>query len=169
LGERISLVTIQYIDGNVQKGGRLTPRLVGFMDDIEREFFEMFCSVTGVGVKKALRAMVRPPQDIARAIEQKDVKSLSTLPGIGGATAEKIVAALRRKMAKFALIVPRDDPGDPVTQLEQDLVEQTYQILITLGHTELDARKQLERILGIKKKFDTVDDLLQAVYENSRP
>jgi len=42
LGEEISLYTIQYIDGNVQKGGRMTPRLIGFASEIEREFFELF-------------------------------------------------------------------------------------------------------------------------------
>ena len=166
IGQPVSLLTIQYIDGNVQKGGRMTPRLVGFTSEIEREFFEYFCSVAGVGVKKALRAMVRPPQDVARAIEQQDIKSLATLPGIGASTAEKIVAALRRKMAKFALIVPRE-PGDPVDQVEHDIVEDTYQILLTLGHSELDARKQLERSLRTKKKFRDVDELLQSVYDNS--
>ena len=98
VGSEVSLLTIQYIDGNVQKGGRMTPRLIGFNSEIEREFFELFCSVDGLGVKKALRAMVRPVQDVARAIEQQDTKVIATLPGIGPATAERIVAKLRRRM-----------------------------------------------------------------------
>ena len=64
VGERVSLFTIHYFDGDPSRG-RVTPRLVGFLSEVEREFFEMFCSVDGVGAKKALRAMVRPVQDIA--------------------------------------------------------------------------------------------------------
>jgi Holliday junction DNA helicase RuvA len=166
IGNRVSLHTIQYIDGNVQKGSRMTPRLVGFISEIEREFFELFCSVDGVGVKKALRAMVRPVQDVARAIEQQDLKSIATLPGIGPSIAERIVAKLRRKMPKFALMVPRDS-ADPEARIERDIVEETFQILCTLGHTEFDARKLLETALGGKKKFKDVESLILAVYEQS--
>ena len=167
LGEEISLFTIQYIDGNVQKGGRMTPRLIGFASEIEREFFEHFCSVGGVGVKKALRAMVRPVQDLARAIEQQDIKTMSTLPGIGAATAESICAKLRRKMPKFALMVPRGDTPENMTQVERDIVEETYQILMKLGHSEPEARSLLEAPLASKKKFKDLDALFQAVYDNT--
>src|SRR5438046_7315926 len=92
-------------------GGRMTPRLVGFLSAIDREFFEIFCSVDGVGVRKALRAMTRPVRELARTIQDQDVKILATYPGIGEATAERIVAKLRRKVGKFALIV---SPGEPV-------------------------------------------------------
>ena len=46
-GDEISLHTIQYIDGNAAKGGRLTPRLIGFLNEVEREFFELICTVDG--------------------------------------------------------------------------------------------------------------------------
>ncbi len=87
--------------------GRMTPRLIGFLSEIEREFFELFCSVDGVGVKKALRAMVRPVKEVATAIEEQDAKTLSSLPGIGPAMAERIIAKLRRKVPKFALMAVR--------------------------------------------------------------
>ena len=75
-GEAISLHTIQYIDGNVSKGGKLTPRLIGFLNEVEREFFELICTVDGLGVKKALRAMVRPVAEFAELIQAKDAKGL---------------------------------------------------------------------------------------------
>jgi len=165
LGERISLYTIHYIDGNVQKGGRMTPRLIGFASVIEREFFELFCSVDKIGVKKALRAMVRPVQDIARAIEQQDIKTISTLPGIGPSTAEKVAATLRRKMAKFALMVPTGE--DSELDIERNVIDETYQILLALGHGESEARQLLEVPISSKKEFKDVDSLLQAVYDQS--
>ncbi len=82
MGKEITLHTIHYIDGNASTGGRLTPRLVGFLSIPEREFFELFCSVDGVGVKKALRAMTQPVQDTAIMIEQQDAKGLSGLRGL---------------------------------------------------------------------------------------
>ncbi|MBX3417592.1 MAG: Holliday junction DNA helicase RuvA [Pirellulaceae bacterium] len=166
VGSPISLHTIHYLEGNPQKGGRMVPRLVGFLSEVEREFFEQFCSVDGVGVKKALRAMVRPVQDIAKAIEQQDFKSVSTLPGIGAAMSERIVAKLRRKMGKFALLVSRDESGI-VDQAQHSVVDDTYLILCSLGHSEADARQLLDAALATKKKFKDVDELLQAVYDNS--
>ncbi|MBW8883745.1 MAG: Holliday junction DNA helicase RuvA, partial [Planctomycetia bacterium] len=44
VGQPISLHTIYYMDGDPSRG-RVTPRLVGFISEVEREFFEMFCSV----------------------------------------------------------------------------------------------------------------------------
>ena len=167
VGSEVSLLTIQYIDGNVQKGGRMTPRLIGFNSDIEREFFELFCSVDGLGVKKALRAMVRPVQDVARAIEQQDTKVIATLPGIGPATAERIVAKLRRKMPKFALMVTATGDLGESESVERGAVDETFQILLSLGHSESDARTLLEAPLATKAKYKDVESLLQAVYDQT--
>ncbi len=165
LNEEVRLHTIEYIEGNAA-GGRMTPRLVGFLSDVERQFFEMFCSVDGVGVKKALRAMVRPVQDVAVQIEQQDTKSLSTLPGIGPATAERIVAKLRRKMSRFALLVTSDEaPAEH--DVPRDVVHMTFEALLTLGHSEADARRMLDTALASKEKFKEVEDLLRAIYRNT--
>ena len=145
--------------------GRLVPRLIGFMSDVEREFFDLFCSVDGVGVKKALRAMIRPVQEVAALIEEQDAKALSALPGIGPATSERIIAKLRRKMPKFALLVGRDEVSEEETR--RDVVSDTYDVLRSLGHGEADARKLIDGVLATKKKFKDVESLLQAVYRSS--
>jgi Holliday junction DNA helicase RuvA len=163
IGKNISLHTIHYIDGNAAQGGRLMPKLVGFLTTIERDFFELFCSVDGVGVKKALRAMVRPVQDTAVMIEQQDAKGLSTLPGVGPATAEKIIATLRRKMPRFALLVRRELPGAEVQG--PGVVEETFQALWVLGHGEAEARKLIEQALAVSKKFKDTESMIQAIYQ----
>ncbi len=76
INKETSLHTIEYFEGDPTRG-RLTPRMVGFTSGIEREFFELFCQVDGVGVKKALRAMVRPVQEVAMLIEDQDAKGLA--------------------------------------------------------------------------------------------
>lgn len=162
IGHETSLHTIEYLEGN-QMASRLTPRLVGFLNPIEREFFELFCQVDGVGVKKALRSMVRPVQEVAALIEDQDAKGLAALPGIGPATAERVIAKLRRKVPKFALLVGRDLPADVAT--ERDILSESFDALRALGHGESEARKLLDDALGRKKKYKDVDEMLRAVYE----
>lgn len=164
-GEIISLHTIQYLDGNPAQG-RLTPRLLGFLNVAEREFFELICQVDGVGMKKALRAIVRPVNEVAALIEEQDVKGLSALPGIGPATAERIVAKLRRKVPKFALLVAAP-AGDDEERL--DVFEQGFEVLKSLGHHESDARRLLEPILQSKRKIKDVDELIREVYARQHP
>jgi holliday junction DNA helicase RuvA len=164
VGSDVALHTIEYLEGNPAQG-RLTPRLVGFQSIVERQFFEMFCSVDGVGAKKALRAMVRPVQDVALQIEQQDGKALATLPGIGSATAERIIAKLRRKMSRFALLVTEDVVAE--TDTPRDVVRDAYESLLTLGHGDADARRLIDAVIATKEKFKDTESLLHAVFRHT--
>ena len=163
IGKEISLHTIEYLEGNPMQG-RMTPRLIGFLNGIEREFFELFCQVDGVGVKKALRAMIRPVEEVAQLIEDQDAKGLTLLPGVGPATAERIIAKLRRKVPKFALLVGRDAPAS--ADVPRDVVSEAFEVLRALGHGEPEARRLLDEAMSRKKKYKDVEALLQTVYEN---
>jgi len=165
LGQEISLKTIEYIEGNPQQG-RLTPRMVGFLSDVELEFFELVCSVDGMGVKKTLRAMVRPVRDIADAIEQQDVKELSLLPGIGPAMSERIIAKLRRKMAKFALMVAKEFPE--AAAAERGVLAEAYDALLSLGYHANEAREKLDAVASGKKTYKSVEDVILAIYQQQR-
>ena len=166
IGEEISLRTIEYLDGNPQQG-RLTPRMVGFMNDIECDFFAIICQVDGVGVKKALRAMVRPVREVATAIEEQDARQLATLPGVGPAMAERIIAKLRRKMARFALMIDQAVPagGD---RTSRPIAEDAYEALVSLGHTSIDAREKIESALQNLPEAKSVDELLTEIYRRQR-
>jgi Holliday junction DNA helicase RuvA len=176
VGEFVSLHTIFYIEGG-QMGSRMTPRLVGFVSAIDRQFFEIFCSVDGVGVRKALRAMVRPVRDLARTIQDQDVKMLATYPGIGEATAERIVAKLRRKVGIFTLIVGQAEGPEATTSaeangqaesVEPDVIRDTFAALLSVGHTESQARQAIDHVLAGKKKFKSVADMIDAIYQQNR-
>ncbi len=168
INKEISLHTMLYFDGNPMQG-RMVPRMLGFQSEVEREFFDLFCSVDGLGVKKAMRAMIRPVRDIAIAIEEQNVKFLSGLPGIGAATAERIVAKLRRKVSKFALIVARDSDKNCVQEEQLDVLAETFEALLALGHSEADARRLIDSTLeSAKKKFTDSAALIQAIYMNNR-
>ena len=165
VGEIVRLHTLDYIEGNAQ-GGRLTPRLVGFQTEPERQFFDLFCSVDGVGVKKALRAMVRPVNELAILIDQQDAKGLSALPGIGPATSERIIAKLRRKMPRFALMVQQEIATD-TNDASSEVVKETFDALVTLGHSESDARKLIDDAIATGKKFKDIESLLTAIYQRT--
>jgi Holliday junction DNA helicase RuvA len=167
LGETVTLFSIEYIEGNPMQG-RLIPRLVGFITEAEREFFELFCEVDGVGVKKALRALVRPIRDIAAAIQNQDKEILSTLPGVGEATAERIIAKLRRKVAKFALMVDHAATG-PVAEVEPTAVQDAFAALLSVGHSESEARALLDKALPSGKKFKSAADILEEIFRLAPP
>src|SRR4051812_10000926 len=102
-GQEITFHITEYLEGN-SSGNRFIPRRVGFLHEHELEFFELFCTVDKIGVKKALKAMAFSVKTIADAINRQDTKWLSALPGIGPTTAEQIVTTLKRKVMKFTLL-----------------------------------------------------------------
>lgn len=164
-GREITLYTSHYLDGNLMQG-RVVPRLIGFLSEPELEFFELFCTVDKVGVRKAIKALGRPVRDIADAIQRQDARWLTQLPGIGAATAEQIVATLRRKVTKFALMAmptERMPPAQPTTV--SDLLEDAYQALLSVGHSPTEARSRLDKVLAGGKSFKAVEDILLEIYK----
>jgi Holliday junction DNA helicase RuvA len=167
IGQELTLHTNEYLDGNPMQG-RVVPRLIGFMAEAEMEFFELFCTVDKVGVRKAIKALVRPIKEIADAIQRQDSKWLTTLPGIGTATAEQVIATLKRKVTKFALMVtPRDgdDRTVPATVVDGNLIEDAYQALLGVGHSPMEARSRLDKVLSGGRTFKSVEDILLEIYK----
>jgi Holliday junction DNA helicase RuvA len=162
IGQNVALHTLEFLEGNPTRGN-LVPRLVGFLSEVEREFFDLICEVDGVGVRKALRAMVRAVGEIATAIEEQDAVLLATLPGIGAATAERMIAKLRRRMPKFALLVARELPGDAAAA-GADVLSETFEVLRSLGHSESDARRLVDALRDGRKKYRDVQEALEAIY-----
>jgi Holliday junction DNA helicase RuvA len=148
--------------------GRIVPRLIGFLTEAELEFFELFCTVDKVGVRKAIKALVRPVREMADAIQRQDAKWLTTLPGVGPSTADQIIATLRKKVTKFALMP--DGQGKVETApsratMDGNLIEDAYQALLTVGHSPMDARNLLDKALGAGKSFKSAEDILLEIYK----
>src|SRR5205823_11410853 len=140
IGHEITLHTSHFLDGNPMQG-KVVPRLLGFTSEFELEFFELFCTVDKVGTRKAIKALVRPIKEIANAIQRQDSKWLTTLPGVGAATAEQIIATLRRKVIRFALMAPAAaapasggaPASAPAAVVDGNVLEEAYQALLSLG------------------------------------
>ena len=162
-GLDIRLHISHYLE-SIANGARFVPRLIGFLHESELEFFELFCTVEKIGVKKALKALARPVKEIADAISRQDAKWLATLPGIGATTAEQIVTTLKRKVTKFALT--SDVAGEPtaVAGPQAKLVEDVYAALMGLGLNPLDARSRLDYLLQSGLPFATFDDAMKLIF-----
>lgn len=159
----LTLYTIYYIDGGMA-GGHLTPKLVGFLDPLDREFFEAFTKVPGVGFMRALKCLIRPLNEIALAIERGDTEFLKKLPFIGAKTAERIVTDLRGKMSKFAL-ARSDEPLSVETESVLDLKAEAIQVLEQLEYSHAEAQRMATEILARHKNLKSVDEFLRKVFE----
>lgn len=142
------------------------PLLVGFVREVEQEFFERFITVDGLGPTKAVRAMVRPVHEIADAIERRDAAFLRRLPGFGSRTAEKVIAALHGKMGKYALLLAA---AGPARSEAPDFKEEVVEILTRqLGHRAVEARRMVEEALTRAPGLDSAEALFQEVYRLER-
>ncbi len=162
LGETVDLHISYHVSANQPR-----PLLVGFLREVEQEFFERFITVDGLGPTKAMKAIVHPIERIADAIERKDVGFLRRLPGIGERTAEKIVAALHGKMGKYALLrtEARVSAEEPVL----DFREEVIQVLTgQLGHRSPEARRMVEDALRRNPTITSAEALFQEVYRAER-
>ncbi len=159
LGSDVVLHTLHFMEGDPSHGA-ITPRLIGFASEADREFFKVFTTVKGIGVRKALRALVRPAAEISAAIQAKDAKLLITLPGIGKRAAETIVAELHGKVEKFA--------GELTLTSETELPDaatEAIAVLIQLGEKRPDATALIERVMAVAPELDSPEEILQKAYK----
>lgn len=189
-GREVTLHVLEYLEGN-SGGNRFVPRRVGFLTEQELDFFELFCTVEKIGVKKALKAMARPVREIADAINRQDARWLSSLPGIGATTAEQIVTTLKRKVTPFLMgptpaataapaepsavveakpggkrkAAAAEPPPAPASNLPDGrIVEDVYQALMGLGLSPVEARTRLDGLLSCGKPFATMEEALTLVF-----
>lgn len=120
--------------------------LFGFLTTAEKELFGQLLSVSGVGPKLALNILSHiPAEDLRAALAGGDVKRLSSLPGIGKKTAERLVLELKEKILKSGPPAPRTAlSGAPAPVA--DPLEDILSALVNLGYKESQARKVLESL-----------------------
>ena len=173
LPERISdqgeveVITFHYQQLEVGRGIQV---LIGFLNDIEREFFSRFISVSGVGPRAALKALTLPIPVIAQAIDDADLSVLRSLPGIGEQRAKEIVAKLQGKVGKYALIQTKDatPAGARTVRLAPELEDEAVAVLVQLEYKKPDAKCMVRVALERNPKVATVEELLNEVYRQQR-
>ncbi|MFH1201972.1 MAG: Holliday junction branch migration protein RuvA [Candidatus Omnitrophota bacterium] len=159
----IRLITYHYLASEPSKS---IPVLIGFLDEIEKEFFEKFITVSGIGPKAALRALSEPISVIAQAIDRADARFLSSLPGIGPQRAKEIIARLQGKVGKFGLM--KDAKDRLKVSEKEDLEQEALQVLIHLQYKKKEALDMIHMALSRAPQVSTVEELLNEVYRQKK-
>jgi len=164
LGQQVTLHTMEYYEAS-SVGGNLTPRLIAFLHPEDRAFFARFITVKGVGVRRALKALVEPTSRVAAGIESGEAKALARLPGIGKRAADQIIAELKGKVADFALGAPDQlEPPVAAGQRWTDEQRDALEVMIALGERRAEAQRWLERAFQLHPGSRTPDEWVRLAY-----
>ena len=158
--ERIELVTYYYLQTDPS---RSIPTMIGFINEVEKEFFEKFITVSGVGPKAACKALILPFSEIADAIDKGDTSLLKTLPGIGEQRAREIVAKLQGRVGKFGLIQDKHPSGKGA--IREDAKAEALSVLLQLQYKKKEAEDMLRKALERSPNIKTSEELLNEVYK----
>lgn len=177
----IPTAVMQRVDESIRSDGSITlrtfhyhqvepsksfPVLIGFLNEIEKDFFQVFITVSGIGPRAALKALNKPISTIARAIDEGNVSFLKSLPGIGEQRAREIVAKLQNKVAKFGLI--QDMASEASVRIQQtgdrDIAAEALEVLIQLEYKKSEAQAMIKKALEQSPSIGTTEELLNVVY-----
>lgn len=135
IGEQIKLFTCQVVrEDDIS--------LYGFVSKEERSLFTLLLSVSGIGPKVSLALISSFPVDkLVAAITSGNVALISSVPGIGKKTAQKLVIELKDKVAKAYALKPAD-LALGITE-ESPLIGDAIAALIALGYSSREARQAI--------------------------
>jgi Holliday junction DNA helicase RuvA len=127
--------------------------LYGFASNDEKIAFEKLISISGIGPTLAQKILsgIDPP-DLADAIARTDTRKLSSIPGVGKKTAERICLELRDKLTLSEATVP-------ATPSRSSIDDDVQSALVNLGYRPKDAEVALAKArqeLGTEAEFSTV-------------
>ena len=123
--------------------------LYGFIDQRQKEIFSLLLNVSGVGPKTAMNVIAGiEPNRFLDEVVSENITYLSTLPGIGKKSAQRIVLELKEKIAKLYKTRSRSGPAD--------ISEDAVAALVALGYSENQGRKAVGCV-----QADSVENLVR--------
>ena len=119
--------------------------LIGFKDITERKLFEELNSISGIGVKQALKILSgMSTREFIEALDKGDVKKISSIPGLGVKTAQKILIMLREKLVE---VERNDKPKSSLSALLMPFSD-IIDAMCEMGYQKEEVKKELEGILN---------------------
>ena len=116
--------------------------LFGFTDPADKTFFTMLLDVPGIGPKKAIGILDKAKMsDVAQAIIEDDVSILTSMSGLAEKTAEKIMLALKDKVASLSSALK--DGQEPIVQGSN---REAFDALVGFGYSTTEANQALQQI-----------------------
>lgn len=136
--------------------------LFGFLSRKDLEVFRLLITVSGVGPKSGLAILSSVgTEELRIAIATEDVKRISSAPGVGKKTAERLIVELKDKISVAEVIESfsekKPDLGQPVTKEQKALRESVLQVLVALGYSQKEA---LTAVNAVELTEDMTEDEL---------
>ena len=133
-------------------------KLFGFYTIDEKRIFEKLITINKVGPKLALTILSgMPPADILSTIDSNDIVKLSTIPGIGRKTAERLILEMRDKLDGLSLdFVAKKGPGP-----EKGLFDDALSALVNLGYKKSQAEQTLKKVYAEKVGDASIENLIK--------
>lgn len=121
-----------------------TLQLFGFKTVRERDLFLRLTSVQGVGPKLGVTILSGMSADeIVKSIRSNDLARLTSIPGVGRKTAERLVVELRDKVGELAMAAGAASGGAPLPA--EGLFEDALSALVNLGYQRSAAERALQK------------------------
>jgi len=119
--------------------------LFGFATEEERELFRTLISVSGVGPRLAQAVLsAMSPEEFRRAVVRNELHKLTSVPGIGRKTAQRLVLELREKFGPEEPVPLEEVPTEAV-EVGRGPSEEAFLALLSLGMRDAEARTALAR------------------------
>lgn len=135
IGEEICILTYLHLRED-------SVRLFGFITEEEREVFKMILSVSGIGPKLAQSMLSGIPYEkFKHAVYTRDIDILTSAPGIGKKTAERLILELKPKIEQM-MGETKETSATGSTPVHRDAVL----ALISLGFSETQANKEVQKV-----------------------
>ena len=133
-------------------------KLFGFYTIDEKIIFEKLITINKVGPKLALTILSgMPPADILSTINSNDIIKLSTIPGIGRKTAERLILEMRDKLDGLSLdFIATKDPGP-----EKGLFDDALSALVNLGYKKSQAELTLKKVYAESAEDNSIENLIK--------
>lgn len=144
--------------------------LYGFPNRETRELFRLLLRVRGVGPAMALGVIAgMSREELVEAIRSDDLKRLTRIKGVGKKTAEQILLDLRDKLSAFAeerlddvTLTPAGRTASTSTApTQRQRISDATAALISVGYSEKDAQRQVERAAK-EVGTDDLEELVRA-------
>jgi holliday junction DNA helicase RuvA len=137
--------------------------LYGFSSAAERDLFRQLISVSGVGASLAIALLDKLGlADTVSAIVTSNIQRLSTAPGVGKKTAERLALELRSKLGQWRVASGLSE-SLPLTSLNQTMQAEVEMTLLALGYTNDEIRQALQAISqdSLMVKSQNIEDWLR--------
>ena len=159
VGEEVKLHTYM----NVREDAM---QLYGFLTRDDLQVFKLVIGVSGIGPKGGLGILSKLSADELRfAVMAHDVKTISSAPGIGKKTAEKLIIELKDKLSIEDVLTREEESVTTVSGHASNQVQaEAVQALVALGYGNSEALKAVKKVSVLENT--SVEDVLKQALKN---